>query len=101
MGGEVLRKATGEKDLGVTVQDSLSPEKHLNRITGMAYKMVVNMRMAFHFLDEEMVKTLIKSFIRPQLEYAAVVWAPHKMKHIIKLERIQRAATKMSSNDWD
>ncbi|MCP3680120.1 MAG: reverse transcriptase family protein, partial [Gammaproteobacteria bacterium] len=98
MGGEVLQEATEEKDLGVTIQDSLSPEKHINRITGMAYKMVVNMRMAFHYLDEEMVKTLIKSFIRPQLEYAAVVWAPHKKKHNMKLERIQRAATKMSSS---
>ncbi len=80
MGGEVLQKATEEKDLRVTIQDSLSPEKHIHRITGMAYRMVVNIRMAFHYLDEEMVKTLIKSFVRPQLEYAAVVWAPHKKK---------------------
>ncbi len=32
--------------------------------------------------------------IRPKLEYAAVVWSPHK-KDIRKIERIQRAATKM------
>ena len=33
--------------------------------------------------------------IRPKLEYAAVVWSPHKKNNIRKLERIQRAATKM------
>ena len=33
--------------------------------------------------------------IRPKLEYAAVVWSPHKKKDIRKLERIQRTATKM------
>merc|ERR1712035_247280 len=33
--------------------------------------------------------------IRPKLEYAAVVWSPYKKKHIRKLERIQRIATKM------
>ena len=33
--------------------------------------------------------------IRPKLEYAAVVWSPHKKKDVRKLERIQRAATKM------
>lgn len=95
MGGEALHKAHEEKDLGVTIQDSLSPEKHINRITGTAYRMVVNMRMAFHYMDKEMVKKLIESIIRPQLEYAAVVWAPHKKKHIKKIERIQRAATRM------
>ncbi len=33
--------------------------------------------------------------IRPNLEYAEVVWSPHKKKHIKKLERIQKMATKM------
>ena len=32
--------------------------------------------------------------ICPRLEYAAVVWSPHK-KDVTKLERIQSAATKM------
>ena len=32
--------------------------------------------------------------ICPRLEYAAVVWSPHK-KYVTKLERIQSAATKM------
>ncbi len=30
-----------------------------------------------------------------KLEYAEVVWSPHKKKHIKKLERIQKMATKM------
>ena len=34
--------------------------------------------------------------IRPRLEYAAVIWSPHEKKHIRKLERVQRAATKMT-----
>ena len=33
--------------------------------------------------------------IRPKLEYAEVVWYPHKKKHSLKLERIQIIATKM------
>ena len=33
--------------------------------------------------------------IRPKLEYAKVIWSPHKKNHVLKLERIERIATKM------
>ena len=29
------------------------------------------------------------------MEYAEVIWSPHKKKPVLKLERIQRIATKM------
>ncbi len=54
-----------------------------------------NIKTAFTYLDEEMVKKLITSIIRPRSEYAAVVWSPRLKKDIRKLERIQRAATKL------
>ena len=47
-------------------------------------------------MDEEMLGELITSIIRPRLEYAEVVRSPHLKKHIEKLERIQRIATKMT-----
>ena len=43
-----------------------------------------------------MMRKIITSMIRPRLEYAAVIWSPHEKKHIRKLERVQRAATKMT-----
>ncbi len=49
--------------------------------------------MAFTYIDEEMVKKIITSFIRPTLEYAAPVWNPNFKKHIEKLEKVQRTAT--------
>ena len=52
--------------------------------------------MAFKYLnEEEIINNLITSLIRPKLEYVAVIWSPHK-KDIKKIERLQRAATKMS-----
>ena len=95
IGNEVISKKREEKDLGVIVQDNLSPEKHISRIIGGAYGLLTNMRVAFNYMDEEMLRELIVSMIRPRLEYAAVVWSPHLKKHINKLERVQRMATKM------
>ena len=51
--------------------------------------------MTFTYIDEDMIKKLITSMIRPRLEYAALLWSPNTKKNIKKLERIQRAATKM------
>ena len=42
-----------------------------------------------------MMKKSICMIIRPRLEYAGVVWTPHKKKHIKKLERLQKMATRM------
>ena len=52
--------------------------------------------MAFKYLDEEMIKKLVISLIQPKLEYASVIWSPHKKKDIRKIERIQKTATKMA-----
>ena len=54
--------------------------------------------MAFHFLDKDMIRKIILTMIRPKIEYAEVIWSPHKKKHVLKLERIQRIATKMVSD---
>ncbi len=58
------------------------------------HNLLVNIRVAFTYIEEEMVKKIITSFIHPTLEYAAVVWNPHLKKHIEKLEKVQRAATR-------
>ena len=44
------------------ITDNLSPEKH-NKITGDAYQLLRNIRMAFKYLDEEMNKKLITLLI--------------------------------------
>ena len=95
MGDAVILRESEEKDLGVYIQDNLSPEKHINKIFGDAFKTLRNMGAAFHYMDKEMMKKIFTTMIRPKLEYAAVVWSPYKKKHVRKLERIQRIATKM------
>ena len=95
MGMEEIKKVHEEKDLGVTIQDNLKPEKHIGKIFGDTYRMLRNIRVAFHYMDKEMMKKILTTMIRPKLEYAAVIWSPHMKKDINKLERIQRTATKM------
>ena len=93
--GVVLKKVNKEKDLEVIMQENGQPESYIDRMFGETYNLLKNIRLAFHYMDKEMMKKLISTVIRPRLEYAGVVWSPHKKKHIRKLERLQRVATKM------
>ena len=95
MGNDKISRVNEEKDIGILIQDNLSPEKHIDKIFGDTYRMLRNIRVAFYFLDKEMMRKIIMTMIRPKLEYAAIVWSPYKKKHVRKLERIQRIATKM------
>ena len=73
------------------IQDNISLEKHIDKI----FMMLRNIRLAFHFLDRDRMRKIITTMIRPKLEYAEIMWSSHKKKHVLKLERIQKIATKM------
>ena len=94
LGDKVIPTTDKEKDLGVVINSEGSPEDHINQITRKAYNLLTNMRIAFTHVDVDMVKKIITTYIRPMLEYAAVIWNPNLQKDINKLERIQRAATR-------
>ena len=57
---------------------------------------IIEIKTAFTYMDEEMLRKLIVSMIGPQLEYATLVWSPHKKKNITRIERIQRTATRLA-----
>ncbi len=63
LNNELIMKKNEEKDLGVTVTNKLTFDKPINRITGETYNLLRNIKTAFTYLDEEMVKKLITSII--------------------------------------
>ena len=51
-------------------------------------------RRTYTYLDESTFLSLYKALVRPLLEYANQVWAPHSVKDIEIIEKVQRIATK-------
>ena len=49
----------------------------------------------FNYKSTELMLPLYKSLVRPYLEYAVQFWSPHLRRHIDKMERVQRKATKI------
>ena len=95
MGQKEILKTKEKKDLGVVIQDTLSPEQHKNQLFGSTYRTLTNINVAFHYMDKDMMKKILTNMICPRLEYASVVWSPNAKEDIRKLVRIQRVATKM------
>ncbi|MPC77704.1 hypothetical protein E2C01_072166 [Portunus trituberculatus] len=56
MGEEQIMKTKEEIDLGVIIQENLSPDKHISKIFELSYKMLTSMRVAFCYMDKDMMK---------------------------------------------
>ena len=52
-------------------------------------------RRSFSYLSCDLFKRLYATFVRPHLEYAQVVWAPHLQKYVNMIENVQIRATKL------
>ena len=51
MGQEVILKTREEKNLGVVIQDTLGPERHISQLFGSTYRILSNIRVAFHYVS--------------------------------------------------
>ena len=58
---------------------------HINKQASVLHHLI-NFRVAFHYMDEDMIKKLIEAMICPRFECATVVWSPHKKKTLGKLK---------------
>ena len=90
-----LEHVFSEKDLGVTFDTELQFEEHITSKVNKANAIVGLIRRSFTFLDCHLFKKLYTTFVRPHLEYAQSVWAPHLQKYIDMLEKVQMRATGM------
>lgn len=77
--GKSVQVSDMGNDLGVFINGRLSPD-HI-------YKRARNMYIAGKYVNEESIKEIITSIIRPSLEYEAVVWNPHLKNILSKLKR--------------
>ncbi len=85
--GVKLHKSKEEVDLGVTVTENLTPDRHINKITGERINLLKRIKMAFSYLDEGMIKKKISVF------HDKTKIGICDRRNIIKLERVQRTVT--------
>ena len=93
------------EDLGIYIDGELTFDDHICTKVRIANATVGLIRRSFSHLDGPTLKKLFTSLVRHHLDYGQCVWAPHLMKHINMIERVQERATKLvngyASMDYD
>ena len=95
LNGTELEHVFEEKDLGVIIDSNLTFEQHISQKVMKANAIMGSIRRAFTFLDKNLFRKLFVTFVRPHLEYAQSVWAPHSAKHVNMIESVQQRATRL------
>lgn len=102
LSGAQIKRVTGVRDLGVTIDNSLDFKLHYDKICHKAFKMLgFVLRQGKVFKKVETLVLLYNTFVRSQLEYASSVWSPYYRVHIDAIESIQNRFIKYVRHRFD
>ena len=97
--GKVIRQVKSSKLLGITINENLTWNEHINNIVKKANKRLFFLRtLKKSGVSTEDLNTYYKSVIRPVLEYCCQVWHPpiaNNETQTNKIEHIQERAAKI------
>lgn len=100
MGAYLLKRVQSICDLGVTINSKLGFNDHVGIITAKAFSTLGFIRRhAANFTDVYALKVLYCALVRSILEYAAPIWCPHYVTHILAIERVQRKFIRFALRD--
>ena len=97
----ILCRVTEFNDLGITTTTKLSWCENVKAVSSKAHSMV-GMIKRYVGLNSpiDVKRQLYLAHVRSILEYCSPMWSPNHVKDIIKLERVQRQASKFILNDY-
>jgi hypothetical protein len=95
MGGDIITQSREEKDLGITIDEKLKFQIHINNQTKKANQRLGMIKRSFTYMEKNMFTTLYKSIVRPHLEYGSKIWSVMYKREVIQIENVQRRATKL------
>jgi hypothetical protein len=92
--GHTLVKVKSAKYLGVTIQDNLKWDSHINSMANKANQSLGFLRRNLKINSQKVKDHAYKAIVRPKLEYSSTVWDPYTKNHINQIEKIQRRSAR-------
>ena len=90
-----LKCVSEEKDVGVTIHESLKPSLHCSKAAKNASFVLGQISRTFHYRDQNVFPSLYKRYVRPHLEISVSAWSPWTREDIEKLEKVQKRFVSM------
>ena len=94
LGDSKLPVAKSVKDLGVTIDNNLKYNCHINNIVAQARRRAGLLFKCFQTRNADVLARAFVVYIRPLLEYASNIWSPTQIGLIEQIESVQRRYTK-------
>ena len=89
-----LKAVPNTKYLGVTVSADLRWNTHISNIRNKAMASLRFLRRNLNISSVPIKTRAYFSYVRPQLEYASIVWDPFTQKNVNMLEMVQRRSAR-------
>ena len=97
---ENLEKVNTYKYLGILLISDMSWSRHIS-ILNLHKSQTNSYRRFYGNADQDTIKQLYISLVRPHLEYGSQVWDPHLARDKTSLENVQKFACRIASAKWD
>ena len=92
--GETLDSVSSSKYLGVSLNDRLTWNDHIQNTVTSANKTMGFLRRNIRTKDQGIREVAYKTLVRPKLEYSSPVWSPLTKSNINRIEMTQRRAAR-------
>lgn len=98
--GHTLDIVDSSKYLGVTMNNNLTWDRHIDNIIGKGNKTLGFIRRNLKDCTKPVKAAAYTSIVRPSLEYASTIWDPTNQNKINAIENVQKRAARFVHNNY-
>ena len=95
MGDNKINKVSNKTFLGVILDEQLNWHDHINKQCTKISKSIALLRRAKNYMTENTLNTMYNALVLPHFIYCSTVWHNGNLKHIDKLKRLQKRASRV------
>jgi len=95
MNSHVLQEVKQEKDLGIMITSDLKSFSQVTEAYKKANRAPGMISRSIQYKSKSILLCLLKTLVRPHLEYCTQIWSPHYSKDKQLLEKVQHRFTRM------
>ena len=101
IGSSIITNSTEEKLLGVTLDSKLTFEQHVSNLCQKVSNKLYALSRIAHYMDQNKLRILMKSFINSQFQYCPLAWMLHSRKLNTKINKLHERALRITYRDQE